>query len=489
MFFKKLLIYSFIPTLVVAGGFLLLPSQEIKAESGSQTIYIDGYAISQEFGGSSNQNPDPADDVSGEGQFETDSSNGQSNSDLSGEGNFTTDGEIDSGDEEVSGEGNFTTGKEDDGDGGHQFSDEFNFTTADDGQSGEDPVISGESTFTTLESDGGDTEPTVSGEFSFTTTDGGGNGDDGDLVVSGELSFTTSNGGGGGGGSGGGGSSGGGGRARDRDIVKDELPDTCQPYLLEFIRIGEDNNPDEVKKLQTFLNEYEGFDLEVDGVYKAEDLAAVHLFQLRHADDVLDPWGIGYSTGYVYITTSLKINFIVCGIDDPITLDLRDRIDIGQFVPAAVGEIDDDGVTPIEPDEDGGLPDVGVATSTDDEDNGQNIFQLAALGILDFFEGLFDEDCWWCWLVILILLLIIGYLSYRNRKIAAENRRLNNHISTASSESYIGHNDSGQQSLPTIDYAEEGDQAVGGSAPDGSDEEIIEMGPETEKGGKAKGKT
>lgn len=95
-----------------------------------------------------------------------------------------------------------------------------------------------------------------------------------------------------------------------------ELPiqqSTCQDYLTEYIRYGADNNKEEVKKLQTFLNEYEGEQLPVTGFYGEMTLSAVNRLQRKYAEEILTPWGITEPTGYVYITTQRFINDKKCG--------------------------------------------------------------------------------------------------------------------------------------------------------------------------------
>jgi len=86
----------------------------------------------------------------------------------------------------------------------------------------------------------------------------------------------------------------------------------CSEYLLEPIKLGADNSIVEVLKLQTFLNDFEGFDLEVTGFYDTTTFNAVKTFQEKYASDILEPWGMDLSTGYVYITTIKKINEIYC---------------------------------------------------------------------------------------------------------------------------------------------------------------------------------
>jgi uncharacterized repeat protein (TIGR02543 family) len=85
----------------------------------------------------------------------------------------------------------------------------------------------------------------------------------------------------------------------------------CKRYLRDYIFVGNDNNPEEVKKLQEFLNE-QGEKLAVDGSYDADDIAAVKRFQEKYRDQILSPWGLTGATGVVGRTTTAKINLMSC---------------------------------------------------------------------------------------------------------------------------------------------------------------------------------
>lgn len=151
------------------------------------------------------------------------------------------------------------------------------------------------------------------------------------------VTIPSSGGGGGGGGSGGGGGGGGGGNGPiagsygggggggNGPIVSSgvptgqvlgastsTLPAICSQYLTAFIGSGRDNDPAQVERLQTFLNSYEGDHLTVNGVYDSETLAATDAFQKAYSIDVLEPWGITNSTGFVYLTTRKEVNTIYC---------------------------------------------------------------------------------------------------------------------------------------------------------------------------------
>lgn len=86
---------------------------------------------------------------------------------------------------------------------------------------------------------------------------------------------------------------------------------TCEPLLASYLRMGWDNNAEQVKKLQAFLTDY-GFPVPVTGHFGPLTEAAVRAFQAKYLTDVLTPWGISEATGFVFKTTRHKINNLVC---------------------------------------------------------------------------------------------------------------------------------------------------------------------------------
>jgi len=103
--------------------------------------------------------------------------------------------------------------------------------------------------------------------------------------------------------------------------VKDpvEKPEEPCNYLLEYIKLGENNNPVEVQKLESFLNIFESEDLAINGIYEQVDFDAVSRFQEKYFEKVLSPWNHDSATGYVYITTKKRINEIYCEREFPLT--------------------------------------------------------------------------------------------------------------------------------------------------------------------------
>ncbi|MFA5820640.1 MAG: peptidoglycan-binding domain-containing protein [Candidatus Gracilibacteria bacterium] len=83
-------------------------------------------------------------------------------------------------------------------------------------------------------------------------------------------------------------------------------------YLTVWIHRGWENDPAQVTKLQTFLNENLGLSLEVNGVYDQATFEAVNTFQVGNFDEVLAPWGIDKPTGFVYLTTQRWVNITAC---------------------------------------------------------------------------------------------------------------------------------------------------------------------------------
>ena len=100
--------------------------------------------------------------------------------------------------------------------------------------------------------------------------------------------------------------------------IEAPIPTECN-YLLEYIKLGALNDPVEVKKLEWFLNEFEGESLAINGIYEQVDFDAVSRFQEKYLEDVLTPWGHIEATGYVYITTKKKINELYCQREFPLT--------------------------------------------------------------------------------------------------------------------------------------------------------------------------
>lgn len=102
---------------------------------------------------------------------------------------------------------------------------------------------------------------------------------------------------------------------------------SCEKPLVGYFFIGSDNNrPKELRKLQTFLRDREGFtDVIESGIYDMQTISAVKEFQTRYQEDILRPWNITDPTGNVYKTTRKKINEIICPGGN-FTLELKESV-------------------------------------------------------------------------------------------------------------------------------------------------------------------
>ena len=110
----------------------------------------------------------------------------------------------------------------------------------------------------------------------------------------------------------GGGSSGGGGGGGGSVLGTATSTLSCDTYITSFIRTGQTNDSEQVKRVQGVLRMFEESDVEENGEYDEKSAAAVRAFQLKYADEVLTPWGITQPTGYVFLTTRKKLNEIYC---------------------------------------------------------------------------------------------------------------------------------------------------------------------------------
>jgi uncharacterized repeat protein (TIGR01451 family) len=102
---------------------------------------------------------------------------------------------------------------------------------------------------------------------------------------------------------------------------------SCGIYMNSYIKRGAPNDPNEVRKLQAFLNKNLGANLPITGFYGSLTEHAVNQFQLKYKSIVLTPW-IGHGlindsmpTGYVYKTTLRWINELSC---PPLNIPLPD---------------------------------------------------------------------------------------------------------------------------------------------------------------------
>lgn len=100
------------------------------------------------------------------------------------------------------------------------------------------------------------------------------------------------------------------------------LPPACaaNPYLRDYLKMGKKNDPEQVKLLQTLLNEHMDAHLPITGHFGSLTKKWVKAFQKKNHAEIIKPWiDAGYKgkdiesgTGYVYKTTKRAINMIKC---------------------------------------------------------------------------------------------------------------------------------------------------------------------------------
>lgn len=73
------------------------------------------------------------------------------------------------------------------------------------------------------------------------------------------------------------------------------------------IDLGLKNDPTDVKKLETFLNTYEGEKLLIDDTYDVSDFLAVKKWQLKYKNNILTPMRLKKPTGTIYTSSMRQI--------------------------------------------------------------------------------------------------------------------------------------------------------------------------------------
>ena len=101
------------------------------------------------------------------------------------------------------------------------------------------------------------------------------------------------------------------------------------PIVTTVMKIGANNNSDEVTKLQSFLKSSENANVDVTGIYDEKTENAVRAFQTKYTSVVLAPWGIVMPTGVVSLTTGKKLNELACRI--PLTLSATELSYINSY--------------------------------------------------------------------------------------------------------------------------------------------------------------
>jgi hypothetical protein len=173
------------------------------------------------------------------------------------------------------------------------------------------------------------------------------------------ISSNTSSGGGGGGGFGGG--------VSLAATSSTALSASC-PLITSYMKLGWNNDPAQVSKLQAFLKDSEKLDVDVNGTFDQKTEAAVESFQRKYMDTVMGPWDATRTTGTVFITTLKKINELAC--NQPLTLDSEELATIAAY-EANAASADNSSSTAVVGVGSSANPTVSLSTTSTSTDVGQ----------------------------------------------------------------------------------------------------------------------
>lgn len=100
---------------------------------------------------------------------------------------------------------------------------------------------------------------------------------------------------------------------KDYSVTPSPTAKACLPIITRYLKRGTVNDKGNVERLQTFLRDDEGYsNLGVTGIFGASTHNAVVSFQNKYKSDVLSPWKLTKGSGWVYMTTTKKINDLYC---------------------------------------------------------------------------------------------------------------------------------------------------------------------------------
>ncbi len=111
---------------------------------------------------------------------------------------------------------------------------------------------------------------------------------------------------------------------------------TSCPLITDYLKFGGVNSAVQVTKLQIFLKNSEKSAVDVNGLFDQKTEDAVKAFQLKYLPSVLGPWDATRATGFVYITTSKKINELACA--SPIVLSAEEQAVIVAYKAGSSGD-------------------------------------------------------------------------------------------------------------------------------------------------------
>ena len=105
----------------------------------------------------------------------------------------------------------------------------------------------------------------------------------------------------------------------------------CTPYLTSFLKYNQANDIENVRRLQTFLSEQGSLTIPATGHFDSNTAVAVEIFQQKHRDSILEPWGLTKPTGHVYYTTQKTINEIKCAHEKTFPLSVAQASEIERY--------------------------------------------------------------------------------------------------------------------------------------------------------------
>ncbi len=198
-------------------------------------------------------------------------------------------------------------------------------------------------------------------------------------------------------------------------------------YLTDFLKMGADNNPTEVEKLQNFLKNYQGYEnVVVNGIFDSATYNAVIGFQMDYSYDILTPWGSQEPTGFVYITTRNKINELYCSMEIPLTAielaeienyrTLLESLPQGQIPQGQIGMIEpqellDNLVSGEDEEDELVIDETGfLANINDSNKEGGEVAVAGLAGLVT------SEFIYWLALILAVLCLISFLLFFRNKR-------------------------------------------------------------------------
>ncbi len=157
---------------------------------------------------------------------------------------------------------------------------------------------------------------------------------------------------------------------------------TSCPLITDYLKLGGNNNPAQVTNLQIFLKNSEKLGVDVNGTFDQKTEDAVKSFQLKYLPSILGPWDATRATGFVYITTTKKINELACA--SPIVLYAEEQAIIAAYkARGVVVEQPSETVAPANSNATGTL-EVGT------NDNGQAADNTAAVGGASILSRFWD---------------------------------------------------------------------------------------------------